>query len=196
MAQGEAASLLARIYGVTQDDRWARAALAALAPLSVPSEHGGVQAELEGRPFPEEYPTSPPSYVLNGGIFTLWGLRDVALGVGDADALRQWHEGVDTLATNLHRWDTGWWSLYSLYPHPVVNPASTFYHALHIAQLQAMEILAPSPEFAAVRNRFQDYAASPSCRRRAFTQKALFRILVPRNRYLAFRMPWAHSRPA
>ena len=43
---------------------------------------GGVQARLGDGPWPEEYPTDPPSYVLNGGIFALWGLYDVGEGAG------------------------------------------------------------------------------------------------------------------
>ncbi|MEA2828299.1 MAG: heparosan-N-sulfate-glucuronate 5-epimerase, partial [Actinomycetota bacterium] len=195
MAQGQGASLLVRLFRATGDERWGRAARQALGPLSVPTAEGGVQAQLGGRPFPEEYPTTPPSFVLNGAIFALWGIRDVGTGLADAGALRQWHEGIDTLAANLDRWDTGWWSRYALYPHPVVNPASSFYHALHVAQLQATEALTPRPEIAAARRRFQGYAASRRCRIRAFAHKALFRVLVPRNRYLAFRLPWTRMRP-
>lgn len=196
MAQGEAASLLVRLHQECPDEGWAEAAGRALRPLSVPTDQRGVQGLLDGRPFPEEYPTEPPSFVLNGAIFTLWGVRDVAVGLGDADAARQWGDGLDTLCRSLHRWDTGWWSRYALYPHPVANPASSFYHGLHITQLRATEVLAPRPAITAVRERFERYAASPWCRRRAFAQKALYRTVVPRNRYLAFRLPWTRKRAA
>lgn len=194
MAQGQGASLLVRLHGATGEERYEVAARHALAPLLRPVTEGGVQGELGGRPFPEEYPTRPPSFVLNGALFALWGTRDVGVGLADEVALRQWEDGLDTLVANLHRWDTGWWSRYALYPHPVVNPASSFYHALHIAQLQATEALAPRPEITAMRERFEAYRASPWCRRRAFVQKALFRTLVPRNRHLAFRLPWTKMR--
>ena len=121
----------------------------ALSPLSVPSSEGGACALLDGRPFPEEYPTQPPSFVLNGAIFALWGLRDVAVGLGHAEAGRAFEDGVDALAASIHRWDTGSWSLYDLFPHPVPNVASGAYHALHVAQLEAMVQLAPRPELAA-----------------------------------------------
>lgn len=196
MAQGEAASLLVRLHGATSDARWADAARRALLPLSVPAADGGAQALLDGRSFPEEYPTQPPSFVLNGAIFTLWGIRDVGVGLGDAAATAQWEEGLDTLSANLRLWDTGWWSRYALYPHPVVNPASSFYHALHITQLKATEVLAVRPAVTAVRERFERYAASPSCRRRAFAQKALYRTVVPRNKYLAFTLPWTRRQAA
>ncbi len=190
MAQGESASLLVRLHLTTGEDAYAEAALSALAPLSLTREEGGVRAVLGGKPWLEEYPTDPPSFVLNGAIFALWGLRDVAVGLDDPDAARMFDEGVDSLAGNLHRFDNGWWSLYSLYPHPVIGVASSFYHDLHVSQLRAMDMLASRPEFEATRRRWAAYAASPWNQRRAFASKAAFRLLVPRNQLLARRLPW------
>ena len=116
--------------------------------MALPSAEGGVQATLDGRRWPEEYPTEPPSYVLNGGIFALWGYYDVGRRAARRGGARaRSSEGADTLARNLHRWDTGYWSRYDLFPHPVLNVASSFYHALHTSQLEAMNVIAPRPEF-------------------------------------------------
>jgi predicted amino acid-binding ACT domain protein len=58
-------------------------------------------------------------------------------------------ELLATLAGNLHRWDNGAWSLYDLYPHPVPNVASSFYHLLHIHQLEELSASHPRlPAFA------------------------------------------------
>ena len=193
MAQGEAASLLVRLHLTTGASELAQAATRALAPLSRLRADGGVRALLDGRPWPEEYPTEPPSFVLNGAMFALWGLRDVGVGLGDANAAQAFEEGVDALAASLHRFDNGWWSLYSLFPHPVVGVASSFYHDLHITQLRAMDMLAPRAEFEPTRIRWAAYANSFWNRQRAFGSKAVFRMLVPRNRFLAHRMPWMRS---
>ena len=190
MVQGEAASLLVRMHLSTGEELFCEPARRALAPLYRSTSEGGVQAALHGRPWPEEYPTDPPSFVLNGAIFALWGMRDVGVGLADAEATLAFREGVDSLAANLHRFDNGWWSLYSLFPHPIVGVASSFYHDLHISQLKAMDELAPRPEFEPVSLRWASYAASPWNRRHAFASKAAFRILVPRNRLMARRMPW------
>jgi heparosan-N-sulfate-glucuronate 5-epimerase len=190
LAQGEAASLLVRLHSATGEEAFAEAAVRALRPLSLPREAGGVCAQLGGRPWPEEYPTARPSFVLNGAIFALWGVRDVAVAFDDAGAGTAFVDGVDAVAANLHRFDTGWWSLYSLYPHPLRGVASSFYHDLHIVQLAAMDLLAPRPEFAPTRQRWARYAGSAWCRRRAFASKAVFRLIVPRNRLLAHRLPW------
>lgn len=193
MAQGEGASLLVRVHALTGEDRYAEAALAALRPMRAPVEAGGTRALLGGGPWPEEYPTRPPSLVLNGAMFAMWGIRDVGVGLGDAEAAREFAEATDTLARELHRWDTGRWSLYDLFPHPVSNPASSFYHRLHISQLEGMALLSPHPEFDRIRGRFQRYMDSAWHNRAAFVHKGVYRLLVPRNRLLAHRLPWTRK---
>jgi hypothetical protein len=181
MAQGEGASLLARLYLETGEERWADAARRAAAAMRLPSAEGGVQARLGSGAWPEEYPTDPPSYVLNGGIFALWGLYDVAEALHDEDVAQEFEQGVATLAANLHRWDTGHWSRYDLFPHPVMNVASSFYHALHTSQLEAMQVIAPRPELEAAAQRFARYGQRRRNAARAFARKVLFRLAVPRN---------------
>ena len=181
IAQGQAASLFVRLFRETADQAFADAARLALRPLRIPSSDGGDLALLDDSPWPEEYPTQPPSFVLNGGIFAIWGYRDVALGLGDPQAEADFEEAVDTLARNLHRWDTGFWSRYDLFPHPLVNVASSAYHLLHISQLQAMNMVAPRPEISSTLGRFESYWRSRSCRARAFAAKAAFRLRVPRR---------------
>ena len=181
MAQGEGASLLTRLHLATGEERWADAARRAVAAMRLPSSAGGVQARLGDGAWPEEYPTDPPSYVLNGGIFALWGLYDVGEALGDQDLAHEFEQGAGTLAANLHRWDTGYWSRYDLFPHPVMNVASSFYHALHTSQLEAMQVIAPRPEFESAAQRFAGYAKRRTNSGRAFARKVLFRLAVPRN---------------
>lgn len=188
MAQGEGASLLTRLYTETGEERYADGARRAVRAMALASAEGGVQAGLDGRPWPEEYPTDPPSYVLNGGIFALWGYYDVGVGLRDQDARDAFDEGADTLADALHRWDTGHWSRYDLFPHPVLNVASSFYHALHTSQLESMNVIAPRPEFEQTATRFAGYAGSRLNRNRAFARKVLFRLAVPRNEFMSKRM--------
>jgi hypothetical protein len=184
MAQGQGASLLVRLHQSSGDERYAAAALFALRPLAVPTAQGGVRASLEGRPFPEEYPTDPPSFVLNGAIFAYWGYYDVGVALG-GPALADWHAGVETLARHIHRWDLGYWSAYDLYPHRITNVASPAYHALHINQLRALVRLVPRPELVTALARFERYAESRLATTRAFAGKAAFRLLVPRHPALA-----------
>lgn len=194
MAQGEMGSLLARAFAFTGDERFAEGAASALGPLRVPTSAGGVRTPVGDGFFLEEYPTTTPSCVLNGGIYALWGLYDVGVGLDDAEAREEFELGVDTLAANIHRWDTGAWSRYDLYPLPVMNIASGAYHVLHINQLRAMQRIAPRPEIASAAERFESYLSSRAKRTAAFARKALFRLLVPRNEFLARRSPFARPR--
>jgi heparosan-N-sulfate-glucuronate 5-epimerase len=181
IAQGQAASLLIRVHRSTGDRRYADAARSALLPLSVPTTDGGLLAALDGGGFPEEFPTDPPSLVLNGGIYALLGQYDVALGLGDADARAAFDAGIDTLARNLQRWDTGYWSRYDLYPHRIAHVSSPWYHTFHIAQLRALELVTGRAEFGDAASRFEWYATSRFKTGRAVAQKVLFRLLVPRR---------------
>lgn len=190
MAQGEAASLLVRVFAETGDEQLAEAARLALGPLTVSSAQGGVLTELAGGAFYEEYPTQPSSYVLNGAIFTLWGCYDVATALGDERAGRLFREGADTLAAEVGRWDLGWWSRYDLFPHPLPNVASPGYHELHIDQLTALHRIEPRPSFVATADRFRGYARSRVNAKRALVAKVGFRLAVPRNAALARRLPW------
>lgn len=166
MAQGEAASLLVRLERATGEERYGEAARRAIEPM--PS------AWLpDGSPFPQEYPTDPPSHVLNGGIYAIWGLYDA--GSGD-----QFEDAVETLVRNLHRWDTGSWSLYDLYPHPIRNWASLAYHELHTTQLRAMTAMSSRTALAEAADRFESYWSSRLYRGRALAHKAAFRVRVPR----------------
>ena len=193
MAQGEAASLLVRLHRETGDAVFAESALRALRPMAVPSDAGGVLARLDGGPFLEEYPTSPPSYVLNGAFFAVWGCYDVWKGLGDSEAGRLFEDTLGTLAGNIGRWDTGFWSRYDLHPHPIPNVASSLYHVLHLSQLEATDRIAPRPELTAARERWERYFESRVNRSRAFAQKVVFRLLVPRNPRLAALLPWARG---
>jgi hypothetical protein len=195
MAQGEGASLLVRLHVATGEERYAAAAGRALGPMLVSVEDGGTSALLEGRRFPQEYPTSPPSFVLNGAMFAMWGWYDVGLGLRDAPALDVFDGAVDTLARNIHRWDTGCWSLYDLYPHTVANWASHAYHELHANQLRAMAALSPRAELTEAADRFESYAGSRACRARALAHKIAFRIVSPRHERLARLVP-RRRRPA
>jgi heparosan-N-sulfate-glucuronate 5-epimerase len=193
ITQGQGASLLVRLHAETGDPGLAAAAKLALRPLFTPQAQGGLRGELGGRPWPEEYPTTPQSHVLNGAIFALWGMRDAAVGLGWDQAREEFERGIDSLVANLQRYDTGSWSLYSLFPHPIPNRASSFYHDLHVRQLTAMQQLAPRPEFESTRLRWAQYASSRYSQAKAFAWKAAFRVLIPRNRMFARRAPWTRA---
>jgi hypothetical protein len=180
MAQGEAASLLARVHRSTGDDRYAEGAVRVLEPIAVASAAGGCGTPWRGGWFPEEYPTEPPSLVLNGALFVLFGMYD-ALAVNDDAALRtRFEETLDLIAANLGAWDIGWWTRYDLFPHQRLTVSSNAYQELHINQLVALHRCVPRPEFEQWAQRWDKQRASLLRRSRATVTKVGFRLAVPR----------------
>lgn len=175
MAQGQIASVYARAYVVTGESSFAdRACLAAL-PILGGGPAGLVSSTPHG-PVLEEAPSDPPSHILNGWIYALWGVFDVHLALGTASAGDAFQAGVACLRGLLPRYDAGWWSRYSLYPHPLADLAKPFYHRLHVAQLEVLYRLTGFPDLHRTAVRWHAYD-TPSRRAAALAQKALFRAL-------------------
>jgi hypothetical protein len=181
MAQGEGASLLVRLHAETGEQRFADAARGGVLPLFAATDEGGLRTALGEGWFLEEYPTSPPSCVLNGGIFALWGLHDVGLALADERASAAFGEGVGHLADNLHRWDLGWWTRYDLFPHRLVNVASIAYQELHADQLEATAEMSGRPALREASGRYRRQLRSGPARVRAVARKVAFRAAVPRR---------------
>jgi hypothetical protein len=184
MAQGQAASLLIRAADALERPELAELAARAVAPLWS-GEPPLVAATAEG-PVLQEYPTDPPAHVLNGWIFALWGLYDVGAVDGlslATGAQAAFAAGAHALARRLELYEAGnGWSRYDLYPHTLVHVASHFYHRLHVAQLQAMDALAPDAVFAETAARWERAASHPVAVATAVARKACFRVLRPRWR--------------
>lgn len=178
LAQGSGVSLLVRAAETTGDRGFASAARKAFESLRLDVAAGGVLAtDDRGRTWIEEYLVNPPSHILNGFIWALWGVHDYARWSASADARRLFETSVATIESALPEYDTGRWSLYEL---PAGGPpmlASRYYHELHIVQLRVLERLTGRPVFGAFATRWQQYLESRVNRTRAFVEKAAFKLL-------------------
>jgi heparosan-N-sulfate-glucuronate 5-epimerase len=154
MAQGQAISLLTRSWRLTHRARYLEAARRALAPLRRPVSKGGVFRRLDGGWWYEEYPTKQPSYTLNGFMFTLLGLYDLA--PWSKTAKRLYVEGRRTLIHALPLYDRASGpSVYHLgyrYGYPVHISAK--YNAIHVVELQALNWIGPSRTLRHYRDRW------------------------------------------
>lgn len=173
MAQGQIASVFARVAESTSDAADAELAIAAIQPLLRPTHLSLVALTPEGSVL-EEAPSDRPSRILNGWIYALIGLHEVGEGLHDAAAAEAFGEGIVTLERSLPLYDVGWWSRYSLFPHRFVDLAKPFYHRLHVAQLDALHRLTGVDDFAKASVRWAAYDR-PLPRSRALAQKAVFR---------------------
>jgi heparosan-N-sulfate-glucuronate 5-epimerase len=172
LAQAQAASVFVRKYARDRDDRSAILAHQAIQPLLAP-ERPTTMVMLRSGLAMEEAPSNPPSLILNGWIYSLWGLRDVAIGLDDEVCHRVLRESTNCLASLLPSYDVGWWSRYSLYPHRIPDLAKPFYHRLHVEQLDVLAELTGDQVFATYAARWRGYDTFPR-QVRAILQKAVF----------------------
>jgi hypothetical protein len=180
LAQGQGVSLLLRAHNRahTEDDKYRRAAEKAFVALTRPIAEGGVLFEDDEKNlWIEEYIVDPPTHILNGFMWALWGVFDYWLAGADALAKEIFNRGAETLIRNLARFDTGYWSLYEQSGTRLKMLASPFYHQLHIVQLRVMSRLTGDARFAAVAERWEAYAQRRGNRTRALVEKSVFKLL-------------------
>ncbi len=177
LAQGQGISVLVRAYQESRESRYLDAAVRAFATFHSPIEEGGVAfTDEDGDLWFEEYIVSPPTHILNGFIWSLWGVYDYFLATKEASAQDLFSRGVSTLLHNLDRYDLGFWSLYEQSGTRLPMVASPFYHRLHIVQLRVMHRLAGEAKFGQVADRWESYANSRTKRTRALCYKSAFKL--------------------
>jgi len=177
LAQGQGISVLVRAHKESGEQRYLDAARRAFVAFQRPMAEGGVAfTDESGDLWFEEYIVSPPTHILNGFIWALWGIYDYALATNDAAARELFSLGVRTLLHNLDRYDLGFWSLYEQSGTRLPMVASRFYHQLHIVQLRVMHRLTGESKFAEVADRWQSYTLSRANRTRALCYKSAFKL--------------------
>jgi hypothetical protein len=177
MGQGQAISVLLRAHRLTGRDEYLEVADAALPALCRPVAEGGAQSVLEGHPVLEEYPTERPCAVLNGWIFALFGVHELAVTTANAEAQSLFERSANGLVELLPRYDNGWWSLYSLYDHGRPDLAKPFYQRLHPILLEALDLIHPAP-------RLRDYADRW---RAQYTRRSVVRASLDKVYFRLFR---------
>lgn len=178
LAQGQGLSCLARASRLTGDQRYMDAARDAFDALARDIREGGTcHWDADGNVWIEEYLVDPPSHILNGFMWALWGVHDHALLTGDARARDLFRDGARTIVENLDLFDTGWWSLYDSPEGRLLNPASPFYHSLHVVQLNVMHRLTGHDAFRARASKWDAYQRGSVNRTRALAHKVVFKAL-------------------
>ena len=102
ISQGNAISLLVRMWKVDRNPSYLRSAKRALRLLAVPVAAGGLQGELNGGIW-FEMVADPryPNHIFNGSVFALLGVHDLAVIGDDAEAQALWRAGEASLRANL-----------------------------------------------------------------------------------------------
>ena len=156
MAQGEGLSVLTRAYILTGNSTYLQFAQAATRSFECEMTEGGVRHTDTDGIWYEEYADTeaPSSKVLNGLIFSLFGLFEYSFGTNNSEANQLFWDVTRSLSSNLYQYDTGSWSYYDLL-HDA--PASLAYHLLHVNQLGTMYRLTGCQVFQEYSARFLSY---------------------------------------
>jgi heparosan-N-sulfate-glucuronate 5-epimerase len=172
LPQAQVVSVFIRAFLLTGDARWKSLAVRAL-PTLLSARTSELVRETEYGPVLEEGPSEPPSHILNGWIYALWGLWEASVAFGHEGAADMFEASIGCLRKMLSSYDVGWWTRYSLYPHLLPDLAKPFYHRLHVHQVEILYRLFGQSEFGEAAHRWSAYD-TPLRRTRAIGQKALF----------------------
>jgi hypothetical protein len=177
LSQGQGISLLVRVHKITGIQKFAMKAEQAFQSFLINVENGGVRRELNNGVIFEEVPSSKPSCILDGFIFSLFGLMDLYVFGANPKAKEQSDAGSETLEKILPQYDMKFWSRADLYRDKPKMIASTFYHKLHIDQLNTLYRVTGRSIFKDYSERWNAYLESKLFLSAAVIYKALFKLL-------------------
>lgn len=182
MYQSIVISALVRAYRLKKDSELLDLCLKATKVFTLSIEEGGVRTVLGSGALYEEYPVYPLPRVLDGFLFSLLGLYDLAVETGSAEMYGLVSDGVVGLRLALQDWDyRGKWSWYGT--HGYLCPPQ--YHQLNAKLLELVGTLMGDPELVAHAHRWLPATRSHLEKVEIYTMflltKNLARIRLPRN---------------
>lgn len=162
MAQGLAISALIRAADLLGQPGYLDLALTAVEPFRHDLDAGGVRTTLgNGAPYYEEYPIRPETLVLDGSLFALVGLAELAQATGNAGVEELFRTGAAGISARLALWDyRGFWSRYGRRG----ALASADYHRLNALLLQVVGDRAGEARMLECGRTWERSATSPACR--------------------------------
>jgi len=171
MAQGEGISMLIRATILTNNEKYIHAIHKAKDFMLKPISEGGT-TEYAGDDVIFYEDTDTP-VILNGWIFSLWGLYDYYKHFKDEDTNIILKKTLESLKRKLPDFDTKYWSKYD----DKKTICSPFYHKLHIAQLNVMYDLFGDEIYKEYAEKWEKYRNSFWNPKRAFIKKVMQKIL-------------------
>jgi hypothetical protein len=142
MAQGQALSLMCRLYEITSDEKYKIASanfFNSLCKLKANSPKNWTACvDSNKNLWFEEYPHNIPFHTLNGMIFTIYGIYDYYLMTENKKAEELLQAGLLTIKTNLPRFRNKHRSSSYCLKHLFIAPS---YHKIHVKQLQTLSKL-------------------------------------------------------
>ena len=165
-SQSRGISILLRGFQLTDNKKYIEMAEKSLIPFTKAVSEGGVTSFTKWGPFYEEYTAQIPTLVLNGMIFSLWGIYDfMRVFPENKLAKKIFDDGISTLKNILPEFDLGFWSRYNLCEadwYPQIDPATIGYQRLHVTQLEMLFKLTSEVVFKEYADRFSEQDNLPN----------------------------------
>ena len=182
MSQGLGISALVRAFRMTGDDRLLALCLESARVFEHDVAHGGVRTLEQGHVLYEEYPGYPLARVLDGFLFSLLGLNDLARETRSASVTELFRAGIDGLKFKLADWDyRRKWTWYGT--HGYLCPPH--YHRLNGLLVQVLAQLTQDPVLLRYGERWSPRALTRLEKSEVFAMfaftKNLARLRLPRN---------------
>ncbi len=177
MCQSEGVSILLRAFVSTKDDKYFNLAKRAIDFMIKPTCDGGTAIYDGDNIYFQEYVSEYNLTVLNGWIFSIFGLYDFTLVSNEKKYKKILDKTIETLSKTLIKYDRGFWSDYDL-KGTIASPA---YHDLHIRQLKLLYDLFNINEFDAYANKWAKYQKNKIYKALAMVIKLKQKII--KNKY-------------
>ena len=172
-SQSRALSILLRAWQMTGKQQYLTTASLALRPFAKDIGDGGVSVDRDkGQTFYEEYVAEVPTRVLDGHLFSLFGLYDYIRSVPKEINWEDYHlavqlfeEGVEGLIKTIDHYDLGYWLLFNrceLKDYPTNDPCTIGYLKLVSAQFQILYRMTGDQRFKNYSAKFESYLKWPN----------------------------------
>jgi hypothetical protein len=164
--QSRAISILTRAWQITGKDHFKIMAIKALRPYQFSIYDNGVKSGEKDDIIYEEYVAEKPTRILDGSIFSLFGLYDALRVFKNKDAPAYelskdlFEDGINGLIHWLPKYDMGYWVYYNrceIEGYPKHDPCTIGYLRLVTAQLEILYKLTRKDIFLKYVNLFRSY---------------------------------------
>lgn len=153
MCQSEGVSVLLRAYIETKDKKYLDTAKKAIEFMIKDVNDGGTCLYNNKETIFQEYVSSDNISVLNGWVFSIFGLYDYVIFSKEKNYEKILKDTINSLAKNLKYYDRKYWSNYDQ-KKTIASPA---YHDIHIMQLELLYDLFGKQEFKDYSDKFKKY---------------------------------------
>ena len=157
MAQGQAASVFIRAYFLSKENKYLDIAKKLLNLMILPVHKGGtLTVTQEGLPWIEEYPSDPPSMVLNGHLYGLIGLAEYYLNFNDEAFKQIYNDLLKSTIELIPLYEKDNWLIYARRVN--TNKCNNKYMGLQVLEIKQLFDLTQISEFDTVYKRLNNYA--------------------------------------